>query len=251
MLLTAGMAHALMLCAVLLSTLKLPVWAAQPVLSLERVVFQTLEGDIEFAFYPEVAPQTCAHIFRLVQLGLYDSNNFFRVDEGFVAQTGDVLSGRLLPLNQQQLMHAIKKLPLEVSEDVKHELGALSVEEDSSSISIVLDKAPHMDMKYTIFGRVTHGWLVIKKMERLRAAQEATMMPYERITILSTSWYTLGKPMPGMTLPRAAVKCAFIGCEMSAGTDKNPCLLELDLVRRRATIQAQEMEEARTQMLPG
>lgn len=28
------------------------------------------QGDIEFAFYPEVAPVTTMHIFKLVQLGV-------------------------------------------------------------------------------------------------------------------------------------------------------------------------------------
>ncbi|GFH28852.1 PPIase cyclophilin-type domain-containing protein, partial [Haematococcus lacustris] len=45
-----------------------------PKLSEERVVFQVDAGNIEFAFLPEVAPVTAAHIFRLVQLGLYTTN---------------------------------------------------------------------------------------------------------------------------------------------------------------------------------
>ncbi|GFH21448.1 PPIase cyclophilin-type domain-containing protein, partial [Haematococcus lacustris] len=44
----------------------------------------------EFAFFPEVAPVTAQHIFKLVQLGLYTTNQFFRLDKGFVAQTSDV-----------------------------------------------------------------------------------------------------------------------------------------------------------------
>jgi hypothetical protein len=32
----------------------------------------------EFAFYPEVAPVTTAHIFKLVQLGLYTTNHVRR-----------------------------------------------------------------------------------------------------------------------------------------------------------------------------
>ena len=72
---------------------------AQPVMSDERVVFQTDYGDITFGFWPEVntlchlaaselhmywcgtseilhlrmqvAPVTCEHIFTLVRLGCY------------------------------------------------------------------------------------------------------------------------------------------------------------------------------------
>lgn len=40
---------------------------------------QTNYGDIEFGFYPSVAPKTVEHIFKLVRLGGYNTNHFFRV----------------------------------------------------------------------------------------------------------------------------------------------------------------------------
>jgi len=40
---------------------------------------QTNYGDIEFGFYPTVAPKTVDHIFKLVRLGGYNTNHFFRV----------------------------------------------------------------------------------------------------------------------------------------------------------------------------
>lgn len=40
---------------------------------------QTNYGDIEFGFYPSVAPKTVKHIFKLVRLGCYNTNHFFRV----------------------------------------------------------------------------------------------------------------------------------------------------------------------------
>lgn len=43
------------------------------------VVMQTNYGDIEFGFYPSVAPKTVDHIFKLVRLGCYNTNHFFRV----------------------------------------------------------------------------------------------------------------------------------------------------------------------------
>lgn len=62
------------------------VCAAMPALSDERLVLQTTLGDIELAFYPDVAPVTVAHIIELGRLGAYNTNHFFRVDKGFVAQ---------------------------------------------------------------------------------------------------------------------------------------------------------------------
>lgn len=55
-------------------------------LSDERLVLQTVLGDLELAFFPAVAPVTVAHILELGRLGAYNSNHFFRVDVGFVAQ---------------------------------------------------------------------------------------------------------------------------------------------------------------------
>ncbi|KAM4120884.1 hypothetical protein ACJW30_03G165900 [Castanea mollissima] len=53
----------------------------EPQLGSVRVVFQTNYGDIEFGFgfLPTVAPKTVDHIFKLVRLGCYNTNNFFGV----------------------------------------------------------------------------------------------------------------------------------------------------------------------------
>lgn len=40
-----------------------------------------------YYLWAQVAPVTAAHIFKLVRMGLYNSNHIFRVDKGFVAQT--------------------------------------------------------------------------------------------------------------------------------------------------------------------
>ena len=40
-------------------------------MSDERVIFEIDQGEIEFGFYPELAPVTSAHIFELCTLGLY------------------------------------------------------------------------------------------------------------------------------------------------------------------------------------
>ncbi len=84
---TAALRAALLLAAVVvhgrpLGSLGTPV----PTLSDERLVLQTTLGDIELAFYPDVAPETVAHILELGRLGCYNTNHFFRVDKGFVAQ---------------------------------------------------------------------------------------------------------------------------------------------------------------------
>ena len=56
----------------------------------------------------QVAPVTSQHILKLAKLGAYNTVSFFRVDKGFVAQTADVVYGRLegAPLDARQLVRA-------------------------------------------------------------------------------------------------------------------------------------------------
>jgi len=46
---------------------------------LLQLYLQTNYGDIEFGFFPHVAPKTVEHIFKLVRLGCYNTNHIFRV----------------------------------------------------------------------------------------------------------------------------------------------------------------------------
>ncbi|XP_031273344.1 peptidyl-prolyl cis-trans isomerase CYP23 [Pistacia vera] len=166
-----------------------------PELSSPRVVFQTNYGDIEFGFFPSVAPQTVEHIYKLVRLGCYNTNHFFRVDKGFVAQVADVVGGRSAPMNEVQRLEAEKTVIGEFS-DVKHVRGILSMgryadpNSASSSFSILFGDAPHLDHQYAIFGKVTKGDETLRKLEQLPTRKEGIfVMPTERITILSSYYY--------------------------------------------------------------
>lgn len=167
----------------------------EPQLGSARVVFQTNYGDIEFGFFPGVAPKTVDHIFKLVRLGCFNTNHFFRVDRGFVAQVADVVGGRSAPMNEEQREEAVKTVVGEFS-DVKHVRGILSMgryadpDSASSSFSMLLGDAPHLDGQYAIFGRVTKGDETLKKLEQLPTRREGIfVMPTERITILSSYFY--------------------------------------------------------------
>lgn len=53
------------------------------------LVIDTNKGRIIVELVPEVAPETTARIRELAKRGFYDGLTFFRVIEGFMAQTGD------------------------------------------------------------------------------------------------------------------------------------------------------------------
>ena len=164
-------------------------------------VLTTSFGDVHLGLFPSVAPTTVPHIIMLLQSGCYNSNHFFRVDKGFVAQTQDVVSGRLAPLSPMQKEEADKSVPLEVMQGVKHHEGTLSMARHSdpnsgkSSFSILLGDAPHLDMQYTVFGKVTQGMSSIHAMESVETRTEGIfVMPKERITIHSTFVYYVADP---------------------------------------------------------
>ena len=166
-------------------------------LSTQRFVLQTSHGDLHLALYPNAAPKTCALMTKLLQLGCYNTNHFFRVDKGFVAQVAGVEGNLLYEMNDEQRRYARQTVPLEVHEELKHDrAGLLSLarhddpNSGGSSFSIMLGPAPHLDMNYAIFGEVTEGLETLRSMETVETTRDGIfVMPVERITIHSTYVY--------------------------------------------------------------
>ena len=137
--------------------------------SQQRIVFETEFGNLVFSLYPDIAPRHVAQITRLVETGAYDSTHFFRVQPGFILQLTDIYNRRT-PITAEQRV-ANQRLPAEFSPYLKHRAGSLSMARETddpdsatSSFSILLGKAPHLDGKYTIFGELESGNSVIKQM---------------------------------------------------------------------------------------
>jgi cyclophilin family peptidyl-prolyl cis-trans isomerase len=134
-----------------------------------QLILRTSAGDLRAELYPDVAPQTVAQILKLAKAGVYNHTPFHRIEPNFVAQITNVY-GRSQPLRpDQQAM--VQKIPGEFS-GVKHERGVLSMAREDkdpnsgeTSFSILLSQAPHLDGKYTVFGKVTQGWDVLKALE--------------------------------------------------------------------------------------
>jgi len=217
-------------------------WAAPATLSKDRMVFQTTFGDIHMAFYPEVAPVTVNHIRHLGELGAYNSNHFFRVDPNFVAQTADVPGGRVAPMDAAQRAQAEMHVPLEVAKNVKHVKGVLSMarhddpNSGGSSFSILLGPAPHLDMKYAIFGEVTKGMETLAAIEKVETVRDGIfVMPKKRITIHSTYMYMAEDSQIGMASAEGQLYCSE----------------QLQALQKRFDAQAMQLQSERQQRLPG
>ncbi len=151
----------------------------------ERIVFSTEYGDLVFALYPDIAPQHVAHLLNLTQLGAYDTTRFHRVESGFVIQL-TTIHDRLIPLTPEQ-RQADKKVPGEFSTTVKHRKGSLSMarwddpNSATSSFSILLNSAPHLDGQYTVFGHLESGGTVVN---RILGVPRDDTKPHKRLTVL-------------------------------------------------------------------
>jgi cyclophilin family peptidyl-prolyl cis-trans isomerase len=143
---------------------------AAPRVAAERIVLHTNVGDMVLALYPEVAPRHAEQLLKLARLGVFDGVNFFRVESTFVAQLSDARYKQPAPSAEQ--LEAIHALPAEFSA-LKHRRGTLSMaryddrpDSGETSFSILLDYAPHLDGKYTVFGQLESGLEVLDLIQR-------------------------------------------------------------------------------------
>jgi cyclophilin family peptidyl-prolyl cis-trans isomerase len=127
------------------------------------VVLRTSKGDLTVVLYREVAPRHAAHFLKLVRAGFYEGTRFGIVYPGFVIQHAGP-EERLRPLTEEQKVLAMQRQPAEFSA-LRHVRGVLSmarrpedIDSATHSFCIMLGDAPHMDGKYTIFGRVVEGF---------------------------------------------------------------------------------------------
>jgi peptidyl-prolyl cis-trans isomerase B (cyclophilin B) len=128
-------------------------------------IFETEKGTFKVELYEQDAPVTTANFIELAGRNFYDGLKFHRVEPGFVVQGGD-------PLGTGE-GGAEKTIPLELSPQLKHgEAGAVAMARTSdpnsasSQFYITLAPTPFLDGDYAVFGRVTEGLDVVRRIER-------------------------------------------------------------------------------------
>jgi peptidyl-prolyl cis-trans isomerase B (cyclophilin B) len=160
-------------------------FSTEPVTELAqyRAVLETSLGAITIEFTPDKAPEHVRNFLRLASAGVYDGTSWHRVVRGFVVQTGHMPTRRE-PLQEAQ-QRLVRNLKAEFNDQV-HELGTVSMarlaEPDTANTSffIVTARAPMLDDKYTVFGRVVGGIDVVQKIENASVNGET---PVERIEL--------------------------------------------------------------------
>lgn len=130
------------------------------------VVLETNLGNIEITLKNDVAPKTCENFIGLVNKHYYDGQIFHRIIKNFMIQGGD-------PTGTGAGGESIwgKSFGDEFSPNVKFDKpGLLAMANrgpntNGSQFFITTALTPWLNNKHTIFGEVTAGYDIVKKME--------------------------------------------------------------------------------------
>ncbi|RJP68203.1 MAG: peptidylprolyl isomerase [Candidatus Abyssobacteria bacterium SURF_17] len=122
-------------------------------------VVETSKGTFSFELLPKDAPGTVENFVRLARKGFYDGTIFHRVVPGFVIQGGDPTGtgaggpGYTIKAEFNARKHVEGTVAMARSD---HPDSA------GSQFYVCLAPAPHLDRKYTVFGRVIEGMDVVR-----------------------------------------------------------------------------------------
>jgi cyclophilin family peptidyl-prolyl cis-trans isomerase/HEAT repeat protein len=126
------------------------------------LVVETDKGTMKIRLFPDQAPVHCAHVASLAMKGFYDGLTWHRVVPDFVIQGG-------CPRGDGA-GNAGVTLPLEPTR-IPFERGTLGMprsdhpDTGGCQLFICHSRAPHLDVRYTAFGKVVEGLDVIDKID--------------------------------------------------------------------------------------
>lgn len=146
------------------------------------VVLETNQGPIEVKLMPDVAPKTCENFTSLIEKKYYDGIIFHRVIKNFMIQGGD-------PTGTGRGGSSIWGTPFEdeVNPNVKFDRpGLLAMANagpntNGSQFFITTKETPWLNMKHTIFGEVTKGYDVVKKIENTSTDSSSKPLTEQKI----------------------------------------------------------------------
>lgn len=137
------------------------------------VVFETTQGVIEFTLKPDVAPKACENFTKLIESNYYDGIIFHRVIKDFMIQGGD-------PTGTGRGGKSIYGKPFEdecVSSVRFDKPGLLAMANagpstNGSQFFITTAVTPWLNMRHTIFGEVTKGMDIVRKIEGIKTGPQ-------------------------------------------------------------------------------
>lgn len=160
------------------------------------VLLETSSGDIVIDLVPDISPNACMNFLKLCTIKYYNDCEFFRVEKGFIAQTGDPsnegLGGKAVFAKCSPPGPAY--LNLERSPYASHSHKgtvsmASSLVEGSKKLGsqffiTLTDELSYLDNEHTIIGHVAEGIDAIDKIAN--AFVDKNFRPYRLIRVRHT-----------------------------------------------------------------
>ena len=152
----------------------------------------TSEGDIIIELDMVNTPEHAKNFIKLVNNKFYDDMFFHRTEPNFLIQIGDPNTKPNVKQFHNDVGYTI---PPEIKPNIKHLRGSINAarqddiynpnrESSGSQFCIFVSDSPHLDNKYTVFGKVIKGLEVADKI--LLKPTDEKSFPKEpvRVTIL-------------------------------------------------------------------
>lgn len=151
------------------------------------VTLHTDYGDIKLELFCEQCPKSCENFLALCASDYYKGCVFHRNIKGFMLQTGD-------PTGTGKGGNSIwgDKFEDELSDTLKHNVrGVVSManngpDSNGSQFFITYAKQPHLDLKYTIFGKVIDGFETLDEIEK-QPVNEKNYRPLNDMHLLNVT----------------------------------------------------------------
>lgn len=126
------------------------------------IILKTNKGEITVSLFTEEAPATVASFVSLAGTGFFNQKKFHRVVPNFVAQAGDPRGD-----GWGSVDYTIRSEFSTFYYDDEGYLGMASAGKDTESCQFFITHSPtpHLDGRYTIFGKVINGMDVVHKLE--------------------------------------------------------------------------------------
>lgn len=141
--------------------------AARELARLQTAQIDTNKGSIFIELYPDEAPRHVANLKYRADTGLSRNTLFTKFTQGYVIQGGrpqnaGKKSEYALPAEFNSHHHQRGSIGMARVEDLINP----ERQSDASQFYILLMESPHMDGKYTTFGKVIKGFDVLDRLKK-------------------------------------------------------------------------------------
>ena len=154
-------------------------------------ILHTNQGDITIELFSNLAPNTVANFTKLAGVGFYDGTKFHRVIKGFMIQGGDPESKDDSNVDAWGTGGPGYNFADEIHKENNNDIGTIAMANagpntNGSQFFINTASNNFLDAKHTVFGKVTAGMDIVKKIENTPTGpsdRPITAMVIDSITI--------------------------------------------------------------------